>query len=97
MYIQKVALHIIKYWQRSVEYGRIFDLMHCMAVCKHVQYCNHLEHLLHALHGLLEEVQLLLLGVILLMAVRLALLLLQQLHLVAVSIQLPPQAVILLL
>lgn len=53
-------------------------------------------YLLHVLHGLLQEVQLLFLCVVLLGTVRLALLLLQQLYLVPVSVQLPAQTVIFL-
>lgn len=55
-----------------------------------------LYYLLHVLHGLLQEVQLLFLRVILLGTVHIALLLLQQLHLVPVSIQLPAQTVVFL-
>ena len=53
-------------------------------------------YLLHALHGLLQELELLVLGEVVLCSKQLLFLLLQQLHLVPVGIQLPPEAVIFL-
>lgn len=54
------------------------------------------QYLLHAVHGLLQKLHLLVLRQALLRPEQLLLLLLQQLHLVPVGIQLPPEAVVLL-
>lgn len=65
--------------------------------CSPVLSVTRAQYLLHALHGLLEELQLLVLGEVLLCAEELLFLLLQQLHLIPVGIQLPPETVVLLL
>lgn len=52
-------------------------------------------YLLHALHGLLQELELLVLGDVLLRPEKLLFLLFQQLHFVPIGVQLPAQTVVL--